>query len=79
MAKIFTGKVISAKTSKTATVLVERKFRHPLYKKVIIQHKKFKVHYEDVKIKQDDVVKIRETRPISKDKHFVIISKQESK
>ena len=79
MSKIFTGKVISAKTPKTATVLVERKFRHPFYKKVIIQHKKFKVHYEDVKVRQDDVVKIKETRPISKDKHFVIISKQENK
>ena len=79
MAKIFTGKVISAKTPKTATVLVERKFRHPLYKKVIIQHKKFKVHYEDVKVKLGDVVKIREIRPISKDKHFIIISEKENK
>lgn len=79
MAKIFTGKVISAKTPKTATVLVERKFRHPLYKKVIIQHKKFKVHYEDMEIKQNDMVKIRETRPISKDKHFVIIANPKNK
>jgi small subunit ribosomal protein S17 len=75
MAKVFTGKVVSTKMNKTITVLVERKIRHPFYKKVIIRHKKFKVHNEDLDLKEGDLVSIRETRPISKDKHFIVVQK----
>lgn len=75
MAKIFTGRVISTKMQKTVVVLVERKYRHPLYKKVMTVHKKYKAHNEKNNLKENDVVKIKETRPISKDKHFEVIGK----
>lgn len=78
MAKIFTGKVISTKMMKTVTVLVERKFRHPLYKKIITRRKKYKVHNENLEIKEGDVVIFKETRPISKDKHFILLEKVKS-
>ncbi len=75
MAKIFSGKIISTKMNKTVTILVERKFRHPLYQKVITRHKKYKAHNEDMELKEGDVVEIKETRPISKDKHFIVTKK----
>mgnify|MGYP000148726947 CR=1 FL=1 len=75
MAKILIGKVISTKMQKTVVVLVKRKFRHPLYKKVINRHKKYKAHYENLDLKIGDLVEIKETKPISKDKHFIVINK----
>lgn len=72
MAKTLTGIVVSIKSPKTVIVLVERKFRHPLYQKVIKRSKRFKVHQDKVIVEVDDKVLIQETRPISKDKHFVI-------
>lgn len=75
MAKIFTGKIISTKMSKTVTVLVERKMRHHLYQKVITRHKKYKAHNEELELKEGDVVEIKETRPMSKDKHFKVTKK----
>jgi len=60
---------------KTVVVKVERKFRHPLYEKVITRHKKYKAHNEEFKLKEGDMVKIIETRPISKDKHFKVAEK----
>lgn len=75
MAKILTGKVISNKMQKTIIVMVERRFRHLLYKKVITKHKKYKVHNEKTDIKVGDTVRIKETRPISKDKHFTVVEK----
>lgn len=75
MAKIFTGEVVSTKMNKTVTVRVERKFLHPLYRKVIVRNKKFKVHNEDMDLKAGDVVEIIETRPISKDKYFKVTKK----
>ncbi len=75
MAKIFTGKVTSTKMSRTVTVLVERKRRHPLYKKVITRHKKYKAHNEDLELQVGDMVEIKEVRPLSKDKHFKVVKK----
>ncbi len=75
MAKILSGKIISTKMNKTVTVQVVRKFRHPLYQKVITRHKKYKAHNEELELKVGDVVEIRETRPISKDKHFKVTRK----
>ena len=75
MPKILTGKVVSTKMQKTIVVKVERKFRHPLYEKVVTYHKKYKAHNKDFDLKEGDVVKIIETRPISKDKHFQVIEK----
>lgn len=75
MKKTLIGKVISTKMIKTVVVLVERKFRHAVYHKVITRHKKFKAHNEKLNLQLGDVVKIQETKPISKDKHFIIIEK----
>lgn len=66
------GMVINTKMKKTVTVLVERQVRHPLYKKVIKRKKKFLVHDEYEKCKVGDVVKIIETRPLSKRKRWRI-------
>ena len=73
MKKILTGKVVSMKMIKTVVVMVERKFRHPVYHKVIVRHKKYKAHNEKLDLKLGDIVKIEETKPISKDKHFVVV------
>lgn len=75
MKKILTGVVISTKMEKTVVVNVERKFRHPVYKKVVKTHKKYKAHCEIPDIKEGDVVTIGSTRPVSKDKTFIVIDK----
>jgi len=75
MPKFLTGTVVSTKMQKTVVVKVERKFRHPLYEKVITRHKKYKAHNENFDLKEGDIVKIIETRPISKEKHFKVIEK----
>ena len=75
MKKILKGIVISNKMIKTVVVRVESKTRHPLYQKVIIRHKKYKAHNEEIKLEIGDMVEIEETRPISKDKHFKVIKK----
>lgn len=79
MKKTLVGEVVSTKMQKTVVVKVERKFTHPKYRKVIIRHKKYKAHNEDLDLKIGDKVKIEETRPISKDKHFKVVEKLEVK
>lgn len=73
MSKQLTGTVVSTKMDKTIVVRVERKFRHPLYRKVIVKTKKFKAHYEGSGLKEGDSVIIAETSPISKEKHFIVV------
>jgi small subunit ribosomal protein S17 len=75
MKKTLIGTVVSTKMKKTVVVKVERKFGHPKYRKVIIRHKKFKAHNDDLDLSVGDVVKIVETNPISKDKHYKVIEK----
>lgn len=72
--KRFSGVVVSDKMDKTALVLVTRFVKHPKYKKFIKISKKLKAHDEENKYKEGDKVIIEETRPISKDKAFKIIS-----
>lgn len=72
MAKQFTGTVISTKMQKTAVVLVEWKIQHPMYRKILTKKKRFMAHYENLEVKEGDLVVIAETRPISKNVHFVI-------
>ena len=69
-----TGKVISAKCDKTITVLVETYKKHPLYGKRVKSSKKYAVHDETNKAKVGDVVRIVETKPISKTKRFYLKS-----
>ncbi len=64
------GIVIGTKMKKTITVLVERQIRHPLYKKIVKRRKKFLAHDEYEKCKLGDVVKIEETRPLSRLKRW---------
>lgn len=64
------GTVIAKNSSKTVKVLVERLERHPLYKKTIKRKRVFMVHDEHEKCKIGDVVRIVETRPISKLKRW---------
>ena len=70
--KQFKGKVVKAKMEKTATVLVERIWQHPVYKKRIKRSKKYLVH-DEIGVKEGDKVVIQECRPISKRKRFKII------
>lgn len=64
------GLVVGNKMKKTVTVLVERRVRHPLYKKIVKRRKKFLAHDEYEKCKIGDLVKIVETRPLSKRKRW---------
>ena len=71
--KVLTGTVVSNKMDKTVVVRVERTFRHPLYGKVVRTHKNYHAHDEDNACKEGDVVRIRETRPMSKTKRWVVV------
>ncbi len=66
------GKVVSDKMDKTIVVEIERKFAHPLYKKMVRKHKKVKAHDENNICKFGDVVAIRESKPFSKTKKWVL-------
>lgn len=72
--KALVGTVTSDKMDKTVVVTVQRVAQHPLYGKVIKINKKYKAHDENNTAKQGDVVRIRECRPISKDKSFYVES-----
>ena len=71
--KILSGLVVSDKPNKTVTVLVERKYQHPLLKKVMKARKKYNAHDEENKFKIGDKVLIRESRPYSKNKKFEVM------
>ena len=71
--KILTGIVVSDKPNKTITVLVERKYSHPILKKVIKVRKKYNAHDENNKFKTGDKVSIVECRPYSKNKKFEVM------
>jgi len=71
--KILKGIVVSDKPNKTITVLVERKFQHPVLKKVLKVKKKYNVHDENNKFKNGDKVTIVESKPFSKNKKFQVM------
>ena len=70
--KSMIGTVTSDKMDKTITVSVETVKQHPLYKKTIKTSKKYKAHDDSNEAKAGDVVKIMETRPLSKDKRWIL-------
>lgn len=72
--RILQGTVVSDKCAKTVTVLVERKVRHPLYNKIIRRSKKYAAHDEQG-CKTGDVVRIEESRPMSKTKRWAVVEK----
>ena len=71
--KIRTGVVVSDQNDKTVTVLVERQFAHPLYTKQVKKTKKYRAHDETNEYQTGDVVRIVETRPLSKTKRWRVI------
>ena len=73
--KILTGIVVSDKPNKTITVLVERKYQHPMLKKIVKVKKKYNAHDENNKFKKGDKVSIIESKPYSKNKKFEVMGK----
>lgn len=71
--KVLTGTVVSDKMKDTVVVLVERFEKHPKYEKFIKYRKKFKAHDAGNTKKVGEKVSIVETKPISKDKHFIVV------
>lgn len=71
--KVIIGKVVSNKMQKTIVVSVERKVMHPKYGKFIKMTSKFKAHDEKQECNMNDVVKVMETRPLSKDKRWRLV------
>ena len=71
--KILKGIVVSDKPNKTITVVVERKYQHPVLQKLIKSKKKYSVHDENNKYKNGDKVSIIECRPYSKSKKFEVM------
>tara|TARA_Y100001934_G_C11719725_1_gene480685 strand:- start:95 stop:334 length:240 start_codon:yes stop_codon:yes gene_type:complete len=76
--RVLKGTVISSKSNKTIVVNVERRVRHPLYKKTITLSDKFHAHDEDNNYKDGDKVSIIECKPISKKKSWVVIKETEN-
>ncbi|TAL00784.1 MAG: 30S ribosomal protein S17 [Rhodospirillaceae bacterium] len=74
--RILQGVVVSDKQNKTIVVRVERRLMHPIYKKFIRRSKKYAAHDENNTCKIGDTVRIRECRPISKNKTWELVSDQ---
>ena len=74
--RILQGVVVSDKQDKTIVVRVERSLMHPIYKKFIRRSKKYSAHDESNSAKAGDVVRIRECRPISKNKTWELVKEE---
>ncbi|MBS9778607.1 MAG: 30S ribosomal protein S17 [Gammaproteobacteria bacterium] len=70
---VVTGKVVSNKMDKSIVVLIERQIRHPMYGKRIRRSTKIKAHDENNICQEGDIVRIKETRPISKTKSWTLV------
>ena len=66
------GQVVSAKMAKTIVVQVERRVPHPMYKRIVTKRKKFYAHDEKGEAKKGDIVRIVESRPLSKLKRWTL-------
>src|SRR5687768_11404388 len=75
--RVLTGTVVSDKTDKTVVVRVERRVKHPLYGKIIKRSKKYHAHDEGNEFKEGEIVRIEETRPISKLKTWRVLSRDD--
>ena len=76
--RILEGEVVSDKTDKTITVLVERRYMHPVYKKYIKRTDRYAAHDEANHFKTGDRVQIVECRPISKTKRWTVVTGDEA-
>ena len=70
--RVLVGRVLSNRMDKTATVVVERRKRHPLYGKVITRRTKYKAHDAENSCQIGDMVKMIESRPLSREKRWVV-------
>ena len=70
--KSMIGRVVSDKMDKTVVVVVETRKRHPMYGKVVRSVKRYKVHDENNASHSGDLVRIQETRPLSKEKRWIV-------
>ena len=75
--KTRTGKVVSDKMDKTITVAIEDHVKHPLYGKIVKRTYKLKAHDENNECNIGDIVKVMETRPLSKDKRWRLVEVME--
>ncbi len=73
--RILQGKVVSDKNDQTVTVLVERRFTHPVLKKTVRSSKKYRAHDAANEFKAGDVVRIRECAPVSKTKRWEVVER----
>ncbi len=73
--KTYTGKVVSNKMDKTVVVAITRLFQHPVYKKTVKKVSKFKAHDAENACEIGDTVIITETKPMSKDKRWLVLEK----
>jgi small subunit ribosomal protein S17 len=71
--RTLTGRVVSDKMTKTVTVLIERRVKHPLYSKIITRSKKYHAHDEKGEYHEGDLVTIEECRPMAKTKAWRVI------
>ena len=76
--RILQGTVVSDKNDKTVVVRVERRFTHPVMKKTVRMTKKYKAHDESNACKVGDIVLIQESKPISKDKCWVVLTEAQA-
>ncbi len=72
--RILQGRVVSDKMDKTVTVLVERRYMHPIYKKYVKRTDKYAAHDENNAFRTGDAVQIEECRPLSKNKSWKVIT-----
>ena len=71
--KVIVGTVVSDKMDKAVTVQFETQKRHPIYKKFVVRNKKYKARNIENEARKGDVVKIEETRPLSKEINWQVI------
>ena len=76
--RVMQGRALRDAKDKTVSVLVERSIKHPLYQKFMKRSKKYLAHDERNISKEGDIVRIREARPISKRKRFVVVAESAS-
>jgi small subunit ribosomal protein S17 len=72
--RVLQGVVVSDKSDKTVVVEVERRYTHPLLRKTVRRTKKYHAHDETNALKVGDVVRIRESRPISRTKRWIVMT-----
>ena len=73
--RILQGEVVSDKNDKTIVVKVERRLRHPVFKKTVRMSKKYHAHDEKNEARIGEIVRIEETRPLSKQKRWTLVEK----